>query len=144
MQHLDAALHVFDGVLARFDERAQAGLERLDMAGQQAGLHFLEQRLHHQQGVGLAGVKPQAWQLLLVAGSAGIAVTSLHAVPFDGRVQPAAHVFKVAFERGERDLKFLEHAFDGDDLAPLQEAVYPVKPFRAIHGPSLPLCRLTG
>ena len=138
MQHADAAFHVFDGVVAGFDEGAQAGAEGFDVLGQQAGLDFLEQRLHHEQGIGFAGVKPEAGQLLLVAGAAGVAVTAFVAVPLDGCVEAAAHVLQVALEGGQRHLQLAQHAVDGHDFAALQQAVYPVKTLGPVHGVSLP------
>ncbi len=86
LYHLDALFHLVDVVLGRTQQGAQAGLQRLHLAGHQSRLDLLDQLLHGQKRIGFAAVEPQAGQLVLGAGGGARfeAVATLLPIPHDG------------------------------------------------------------
>lgn len=102
LQELDALLDLGDVVAAAAEQGAQAHRQGFDLAGQDAGVDFLEQLLHCQQGIGFAAVEPEAGQFMLRPGVPGVLgpgaalwfepVAAAEAVPHDGGVEAVAQV----------------------------------------------------
>src|SRR5690554_6880784 len=83
----------------------------------------------------LAVGEPQAGQFVLGAGLAvvGEAVATGVTVPDDGGVETVAQVLEVPFERGERDLEFVEQRLSVDDASFGEQLVDTVEPLGAVH-----------
>src|SRR6266550_7757980 len=99
LEDADALLDVLPRRFAA-EDRAQALLQRPDVGLEEAGLQLGEERVHAEERVRLAGVKPQAWELVARTG-AGLseAVAVRLAVVLDRRVETVLHVLEVALER---------------------------------------------
>ena len=105
------------------------------MRPQQTGLHFCQQRLHHQQGVGLARVEPQPGQRLLLAGDTGcVAVAPVTPIPFNRRIEPVAHVLNVPLEGSPGHLQLPQKAGYGHHRIHMQQVVDLVKTLSPVHG----------
>jgi hypothetical protein len=120
----DALAHFLGGVIARGQQGGEARLQRLDVRAQQPGLEGFQQVLHGEERLRLPRVEPESRQLVLRRGRLRLheAIAARVAIPFDGRVVAALHVFQVALQRRERNLQ-LAHEIRRGHRAPLAEHV---------------------
>jgi len=95
---------------------------------------------HGQERMHLARVEPQAGQFVLGAavGMRGVEAVAAGAtsisVPDDRRIEPVAHVFEVALERGARYFQ-RRHEIDKGHQAPVVDHLVDlVETLSAIHG----------
>src|SRR5919197_5228359 len=97
LEDADALLHLLPRMVARAEDRAQALAQGLDLAIEHAGLELAEHAQGREQREHLRGVEPQARQLVARTGAwLAVAVAVRLAVVVDRRVEPVAHVGKVA------------------------------------------------
>src|SRR5213080_941949 len=110
LEDADALLDVLPCRLAA-ENGAQALLQRPDMRLEEPWLQLGEERVHAEERVRLAGVEPQARQLVArTRARSSEVVTIRFAVVLDRRVETAAHVFEVALHARARHA---EHFLEG-------------------------------
>ena len=132
LQHVDAPLDLFRGVVALVEDRAQPLEQRLHVRREQARLQGLEQMLHGEQRVGFRRREPQARQLEARGiGVEPVAVRRL--VPLDRRLEAVAQVFEVALEGGGRNLELFEKDLARHTAPLAQQALDCVEPLGALH-----------
>jgi hypothetical protein len=88
-----------------------------------------------------ARVEPEAGQFVLGAAVRvrrveAVAAGSSISVPDDGGVEPVAHVFEVALERGARDFQRLLQLGEGHQPPVVNHLVDLVETLSAVHGGS--------
>ena len=93
------------------------GLDFVEIDGLQdlTGLEGLQETLHGQQGVNLAGAEPQARKLPRVRIGLRVVdqVAAAAPVPDDRHAETVPQVLQVPFERGPRDLQLVEKPRNG-------------------------------
>src|SRR5882762_317230 len=105
LEDADALLDVLPRRLAA-EDRAQALLQRPDVRLEEPRLQLGEQRVHAEKRICLAGVEPQARQLVArTRARLSEAVAVRLAVVLDRRVETVLHVLEVALQRRRRDRK---------------------------------------
>src|SRR5256885_5657451 len=135
LEDADALLDVLPRRLAA-EDGAQALLKRPDVRLEEARLQLGEERVHAQERVRLAGVEPQARQLVAwTRARLTEAVAVRLAVPFDRRVEALAHVLEVAFKRRRRDPEGGLQGGKRNGPAVLQELVDLVEALESFHAP---------
>src|SRR3989442_13793143 len=135
LENAEALLDVLPRRLAA-EDGAQALLQRPDVGLEEAGLQLGEERVHAQQRVRLAGVEPQAGQLVARAGAWNAEAVALRfGVVVDRRVEPRPHVLDVALYACRRHAKLVLEDRERNDFPVLQELVDLVEALQAIHGP---------
>src|SRR6267378_7017106 len=103
LEDADALLDVLPRRLAA-EDGAQALLQRPDVRLEEPRLQLGEERVHAQQRVRLAGVEPQARQLVArTRARFSEAVAVRLAVVLDWRVETVLHVLEVALQRRRRN-----------------------------------------
>src|SRR5881396_1385185 len=136
LEDADALLDVLPRRLAA-EDGAQALLQRRDVGLEEAGLQLGEERVHAEERVRLAGVEPQARQLVArTRARLAEAVAVCLAVPFDRRVEALAHVLEVALQRRRRNSEGRPQGGKRNRLAVLQELVDLVEALETFHPPS--------
>src|SRR5882762_11591940 len=137
LEDADALLDVLPRRLAA-EDGAQALLQPPDVRLEETGLQLGEERVHAQQRVRLAGVEPQAGQLVARTG-AGLseAVAVRLAVVLDRRVETILHVLEVALQRRRRNPEGRLQGRKRNRPAVLQEPVDLVEALETFHFPSL-------
>src|SRR2546427_7837031 len=135
LEDADALLDVLPRRLAA-EDGAQALLERPDVRLEEAGLQLGEERVHAEERVRLAGVEPQARQLVArTRARSSEAVAVRFAVVLDRRVETVLHVLEVALERRRRNPEGRSQGGKRNRLAVLQELVDLVEALETFHGP---------
>src|SRR5216117_1955587 len=135
LEDADALLDVLPRRLAA-EDGAQALLQRRDVGLEEAGLQLGEERVHAEERVRLAGVEPQARQLVArTRARLAEAVAVCLAVPFDRRVEALAHVLEVALEGRRRNPEGRSQGGKRHRLAVLQELVDLVEALESFHAP---------
>src|SRR3989442_10081223 len=135
LEDAEALLDVLPRRLAA-EDGAQALLQRPDVRLEEAGLQLGEERVHAEERVRLAGVEPQARQLVArTSARLAKAVAVRLAVPFDRRVEALAHVLQVAFKCRRRDPEGRLQGRKRNRPAVLQELVDLVEALETFHGP---------
>src|SRR3989449_5309409 len=118
------------------EDGAQALLQRRGVWLEKAGLQLGEERVHAEERVRLAGVEPEAWQLVAwTRARLAEAVAVRLAVPFDRRVEALAHVLQVALQCRRRNPEGRLQCGKRNRLAVLQELVDLVEALETFHGP---------
>src|SRR5437879_11528521 len=121
LEDADALLDVLPRRLAA-EDGAQALLKRPDVRLEEAGLQLGEERVHAEERIRLAGVEPQARQLVAwTRARSSEAVAVRLAVVLDRRVETAAHVFEVALHARARHAEDFLEGRDRNHLWILQE-----------------------
>src|SRR5437867_1815651 len=135
LEDADALLDVLPRRLAA-EDGAQALLQRPDVRLEEAGLQLGEERVHAEERIRLAGVEPQARQLVArTRARLSEAVAVRLAVPFDRRVEALAHVLQVALQRRRRDPEGRSQGGKRNRPAVLQELVDLVEALESFHAP---------
>src|SRR5207247_3430748 len=135
LEDADALLDVLPRRLAA-EDGAQALLQRGDVGLEEAGLQLGEERVHAEERIRLAGVEPQARQLVArTCARLAEAVAVRLAVPFDRRVEALAHVLQVALERRRRNPEGRSQGRKRNRPAVLQELVDLVEALESFHAP---------
>src|SRR5256885_8337082 len=103
LEDADALLDVLPRRLAA-EDGAQALLKRPDVRLEEARLQLGEERVHAEERIRLAGVEPQARQLVAwTRARLSEAVAVRLAVVLDRRVEAVLHVLEDALERRPRN-----------------------------------------
>src|SRR2546422_3346610 len=137
LKDADALLDVFPRRLAA-EDRAQALLQRPDVRLEEAGLQLCEERVHAEERVRLAGVEPQARQLVArTCARSSEAVAVRLAVVLDRRVEAVLHVLQVALERRRRNSEGRPQGGKRNRLAVFQELLDLVEALETFHGPQI-------
>src|SRR5438046_6587337 len=135
LKDADALLDILPRRLAA-EDGTQALLRRREVLREEAGLQLGEERVHAEERVRLAGVEPQARQLVArTRARLAEAVAVRLAVPFDRRVEALAHVLQVALERRRRNPEGRSQGGKRKRPAVLQEAVDVVEALESFHAP---------
>jgi hypothetical protein len=133
--HADALAHLFCRVIPGGEHRRKTLLERADLRAQQPGLEVLEEMLHREERLRLARIEPESGQLVLGRECLGLhePVAARIAVPLDGRVVAALHVFEVALEGRQRHLQLAHELRRGDRAACAQHLLDLVETLATVH-----------
>src|SRR5438445_5228589 len=135
LEDADALLDVLPRRLAA-EDGAQALLQRPDVRLEEAGLQLGEERVHAEERIRLAGVEPQARQLVArTRARLAEAVAVRLAVPFDRRVEALAHVLEVALEGRRRNPERRLQGRKRNGPAVLQELVDLVEALESFNAP---------
>src|SRR5712691_11530466 len=135
LEDADALLDVFPRRLAA-EDGAQALLQRPDVGLEEARLQLGEERVHAEKRVRLAGVEPQAGQLVArTRARLSEAVAVRLAVVLDRRVETTLHVLGVALQRRARNPERGLQGRERHHLAVLQKLVDLVEALETFHGP---------
>src|SRR5256885_9210183 len=135
LEDADALLDVLPRRLAA-EDGAQALLKRPDVRLEEARLQLGEERVHAEERIRLAGVEPQARQLVAwTRARLSEAVAVRLAVVLDRRVEAVLHVLEVALERRRRNPEGRSQGGKRNRLAVLQELVDLVEALESFHGP---------
>src|SRR6267143_718037 len=135
LEDADALLDVLPRRLAA-EDGAQALLQRPDVRLEESRPQLGEERVHAQQRVRLAGVEPQARQLVArTRARLSEAVAVRLAVVFDRRVEAVLHVLEVALERRRRNPEGRSQGGKRNRPAVLQQLLDLVEALETFHGP---------
>src|SRR6267143_383847 len=134
LEDADALLDVLPRRLAA-EDGAQALLQRPDVRLEESRLQLGEERVHAQQRVRLAGVEPQARQLVArTRARLAEAVAVQLPVVLDRRVEAVLHVLEVALQRRRRNPEGRLQGGKRNRLAVLQELLDLVEALETFHG----------
>src|SRR5213596_2744590 len=137
LEDADALLDVLPRRLAA-EDGAQALLQRRDVGLEEAGLQLGEERVHAEERVRLAGVEPQARQLVArTRARLSEAVAVRLAIVLDRRVEAVLHVLEVALQRRRRNPEGKSQGGKRHRLAILQELLDLVEALETFHSTSL-------
>ena len=106
--------------------------QRFDVRAQQTRLEPFQQPLHGQQCMDFRVAEPQAGQLLQ-GKRLVVAIAVALAVPDDGNVEPAAHVFEVALESSQRNFQLAQETPHRNATVLSQQLLDAVEALGAIH-----------
>src|SRR5438552_17527602 len=133
LEDADALLDVLPRGLAG-EDGAQALLQRCDVGLEEAGLQLGEERVHAEERICLAGVEPQARQLVArTRARLAEAVAVRLAVVLDRRVETILHVLDVALQRRRRNPEGRLQGGKRNRPAVLQELVDLVEALETFH-----------
>src|SRR2546426_991792 len=135
LEDADALLDVLPRGFAAQDG-AQALLQRPDVRLEKAGLQLGEERVHAEERVRLAGVEPQARQLVARTRARSSETVAVRlAVVLDRRVETILHVLEVALQRRRRNPEGRSQGGKRNRLAVFQELLDLVEALETFHGP---------